>query len=72
MASNWVKRINENKASENMYSAAGASFQEWALRLLDSKGSMAHKSIGKFVTAINNGQMTIASAESAYFALLSK
>lgn len=72
MASKWVERINENKAVESMYSAAGASFQEWALRLLDAKNSTAHKSIGRFVTDINNGRMTIASAESAYMALLSK
>jgi hypothetical protein len=61
----------QNKQN-SMYSPAGASFQEWALRLLDAKGSTAHKSIGSFVTAINNGKMTIAQAEVAYTALLSK
>ena len=55
-----------------MYSHAGASFQEWALRLLDRKGSIAHRSIGRFVIAINNGRMTIGQAEAAYMALLRK
>jgi hypothetical protein len=55
-----------------MYSMAGASFQEWALSLLDQKGSLAHQSIGRFVTAINNGRMTIGQAEAAYMALLCK
>ncbi len=53
-----------------MYSHAGASFQEWALRLLDRKGSLAHRSIGRFVVAINSGRMTIGQAEAAYMALL--
>ena len=53
-----------------MYSAAGASFQEWALKLLDQRGSLAHQSIGRFVTAINNGRMTLGQAEAAYMALL--
>lgn len=65
-------RLQESKNSQNMYSPAGASFQEWALRLLDAKGSTAHMSIGKFVTAINRNQMTIGQAEVAYMALLSK
>lgn len=67
-----LNRINTNKQNNAMYSVAGASFQEWALRLLDSKGSTAHKSIGAFVTAINRNQMTIGQAEAAYMALLSK
>src|SRR6266850_1125493 len=49
-----------------MYTHAGASFQEWALRLLDRKGSIAHRSIGRFVMAINNGRMTIGEAKGAY------
>jgi hypothetical protein len=53
-----------------MYSLAGASFQEWALRLLDQKGSLAHRSIGRFVMAINSGRMTIGQAEAAYMVLL--
>jgi hypothetical protein len=53
-----------------MYSHAGASFQEWALRLLDRKGSIAHRSIGRFVMAINNGRITIGQAEAAYMVLL--
>jgi hypothetical protein len=53
-----------------LYSQAGASFQEWALRLLDRKGSLAHRSIGRFVMAINNGRMSIGQAEAAYMALL--
>lgn len=63
---------NSNQNSQSMYSVAGASFQEWALRLLDSKNSVAHKSIGKFVTAINNNEMTIGQAEVAYMSLLVK
>ncbi len=55
-----------------MYSRAGASFQEWALRLLDRRGSLAHRSIGRFVMAINSGHMTIGQAEAAYMALLRK
>jgi hypothetical protein len=63
---------NEQNVSRKsrMYSMAGASFQEWALRLLDHRGSVAHRSIGRFVSAINNGRMTIGQAEAAYMALL--
>jgi hypothetical protein len=53
-----------------MYTRAGASFQEWALRLMDRKGSIAHRSIGRFVMAINSGRLTIGQAEAAYLALL--
>lgn len=74
----WVERLKqstgqyENVTHVVMYSVAGASFQQWALRLLDRKGSLAHRSIGKFVTAIDNGTMTIAAAEQAYLALLKR
>lgn len=61
-----------NRQPASMYSVAGASFQEWALRILDSKGSIAHQSIGRLVTAINTGKLTIGQAEVAYLALLSK
>lgn len=54
----------KNSKPEIMYSVAGANFQEWALSNLDNRGSIAHKSIGKFVTAINNNQITIESAKS--------
>lgn len=88
MASKWVERVNgktdtyaqaiidtvavKYQTNEVMYSPTGASFQEWALRLLDAKGSVAHKSIGKFVTMINNNELTIGEAEELYFGLLSK
>lgn len=61
-----------SKSTVVMFSAEGASFQEWALRKLDLKGSVAHQSIGKFVTAINNSKMTIGDAERAFVALLGK
>lgn len=64
--------IKYQTSAEVMYSPTGASFQEWALRLLDAKGSVAHKSIGKFVTMINNNELTIGEAEELYFGLLSK
>lgn len=66
-----LNRISKQQPA-SMYSAAGASFQEWALRLLDHKGSIAHQSIGRLVTAINNGKLSIGQAEQAYFALLAK
>ncbi len=65
-----------NTASQHrvwqMYSMEGASFQEWALKLLDYRGSIAHQAIGRFVAAINNGRMTIGQAEAAYIALLGR
>lgn len=72
--SKLTERLQNSKQnnSQVMYSETGAKFQEWAISILDSKNSIAHKSIGKFVTAINNNQMTVGAAEDAYIALLSK
>lgn len=55
---------------EVMYTAEGANFQEFALSNLDFKGSVAHKSIGKFVTMINNNEISVESAKSQFIALL--
>lgn len=63
-----VRNNNEVK----MYSAAGASFQEYALNILDAKGSEAHKSIGQLVTKINNNIITVAEAVATYNSLLVK
>ena len=68
--SNWVNRINASKPV--MYSVAGAKFQEYALSILDAKNSTAHKSIGSFVTAINNNQISVEQATEQYVSLLSK
>lgn len=52
-----------------MYSAEGAMFQEWALSNLDLKGSVAHQSIGRLVTAINNGYKSVTEAKSEFVSL---
>lgn len=60
------------QTSPVMYSVDGARFQEYALSILDYKCSPAHMAIGHFVTAINNGKMTIGEATEAYRKLLAK
>jgi len=61
-----------NSNSIKMYSAEGASFQEYALNNLDAKGSKAHQTIGSLVTKINNNVITVAEAVSIYNSLLVK
>lgn len=71
--STLTARLNANKQNTIapvMYSAEGARFQEVAISMLDAKGSEAHKSIGKLVTAINNNQITYADAMAQYVSLL--
>lgn len=63
---NAVKNTNEVK----MYSAEGASFQEYAINRLDRKGSDAHKMIGSLVTAINNNQISVNEATARFIAAL--
>ena len=73
--STLTARLNaakQNSKPEVMYSVNGAKFQEYALSVLDAKGSEAHRSIGHFVTAINNDKITIVEAIAQYSALLSK
>lgn len=67
--STLTARLN---ASKQMYSVDGAKFQEYALSILDNKGSQAHQSIGALVTKINNNQITVNEAIAQYSALLSK
>lgn len=65
------QKLNSVKNAEiKMYSAAGATFQEWAINRLDRKGSTAHSMIGSLVTAINNSQVTVSEAESRFVAAL--
>jgi hypothetical protein len=62
----------QNNKPEVMYTVEGATFQEYALSNLDFKGSVAHKSIGTLVTAINNNQITVEAAKSQFIASLVK
>jgi hypothetical protein len=69
--STLTARLNASKQNAQvMYSVDGAKFQEVALSMLDCKGSAAHKSIGQFVTAINNNQITYTQAIAQYTSLL--
>lgn len=70
-----AKIENSNKQNINgnevMYSAAGASFQEWAINNIDYKNSTAHKMIGSLVTAINNNRISVEDARNQFVAALS-
>lgn len=70
--SNRLAAIEAKKTSEVMYTAEGADFQEWALSMLDYKGSAAHKMIGSLVTAINNNVLTVKEARSQFVFALAK
>lgn len=63
--------IEAKKNNEVMYSVEGAQFQEYAISILDFKGSAAHKMIGSLVTAINNKQISVSEATARYQAALS-
>ena len=66
-----IAERTQNTVAPVMYSAAGASFQEKALSILDYKGSAAHKMIGQLVTMINNNQISANDAYAQYVAALS-
>jgi hypothetical protein len=70
--STLTARLNavKNENTVKMYSAEGASFQEYAINRLDRKGSQAHMMIGALVTAINNNQITVAEATNRFIAAL--
>lgn len=67
-----LQATRQNNSAIAMYSVDGATFQEYALNLLDYKGSAAHKAIGGLVTAINNKQISVVDAKSQFIALLVK
>lgn len=67
-----LNAVKQNSKPEVMYSVDGANFQEYALSNLDNRGSEAHKSIGKFVTMINNNEISIEDAKIQFTALLNK
>lgn len=67
----WLNRLVK-QTNDIMYSADGAYFQGWALSQLDYVHSEAHKSIGRLVRAINNGNMEVSVAKMVYVGLLTE
>jgi hypothetical protein len=63
--------MQNSQNNQSMHSTAGASFQEYALSMLDFKGSPAHKAIGGLVMAINCKRLSIEQAKAKYHSLLS-
>jgi hypothetical protein len=63
-------RQSSVQSNVSMYSAEGASFQEWALSRIDFKGSVAHQSIGRLVTDINNKNISVADAKNDFLSKL--
>lgn len=66
-----LARLTYRQDKTGSYSSVGAYFQEYALANLDSKGSIAYRSIGRLVTAINTGVMTLDLATAIYNGLKS-
>jgi hypothetical protein len=68
-----TERLAASKAKSQpvMYSASGAMWQESALARIDFKGSAAHLSIGRLVTAINNNMISVECADREFVSLLS-